>query len=311
MPNAAEETPMVTPVEYAERYRNVSVQAGGQTRNVRVEIYRIGKPDAEQGSLWSKLKDHFAVNKKKDPNFRLRLNVNGVEQEFASADPLLRRVVNPFWGKGSPEDCQIALEVAVLTGRTGIDRVQDYANKHIGLDCNGFVGNYIWHVHQGHAWDTWPAKDDEDKEPYPSANIASIMNWTKKAGREITAISDMHAGKMYVMALVGDDHKVVPGGPSGPSGHIVITEPGKFMERSFVHDTMGFYDLRMAKKDAYGHPAFYVVESTGPEMQVGLRDSWYAMRPLKKANGDEVPAVFSVFRGVKGKAMKVRIAELP
>lgn len=302
---------MVTPVEYAERYRSIPVQAAGQTRNTRVEIYRIGKPDAEQGTLWGKVKDHFTVNKKKDANYRLRLRVNAAEEEFASADELLRRVVNPFWGKGSPEDCQIALELAVITARTGIDGVQDYANKHIGLDCNGFVGNYIWHVHQGHAWNTWPAKADEDKEPYPSASIASIMSWAKKAGREITAVSDMLAGKMYVMGLVDDYNKVIPGGPNGPSGHIVITEPNRFMERSFVHDTMGFYDLRWAKKDAYGHPAFYVVESTGPEMQVGLKDSWYAIRPLKKANGDEVPAVFSVFRGAKGKAMKVRIAELP
>src|SRR5688500_4815938 len=178
---------MVTPLEYAERYRSTPVTANGQTRNVRVEIYRIGAPDAEQGSLWQKVKEHFVANKKKDANYRLRLQVNGTEQEFTSHDQLLRRVVNPYYGKGSPEDCQITLELAVLLGRTSIDRVQDYANKHIGLDCNGFVGNYIWHVHQGHGWDTWPAGDAANTEAYPSADIAQIMNWTKKNGREITA----------------------------------------------------------------------------------------------------------------------------
>jgi hypothetical protein len=303
---------MVTPLEYAERYRSISVHANGQTRDkIRVEIYRIGKPDDEQGVLWQKLKDHFAGNKKKDPNYRLRLRVNGADEEFASTDQLLRRVVSPYYGKGSPEDCQITLELAVLLGRTSIDNVQAYAIKHIGLDCNGFVGNYIWHVHQGHAWNTWPEASETDKQPYPSANIASIMNWTKTAGREITAISEMRPAKMYVAALVDDNHRIIPGGPSGPSGHIVITEPNKFMAQSFVFNSLGGYDLGMARKDAYGHPAYYVVESTGPEHQVGLRDSWYAFRPVKDSKNREVPAVFSVFRGSKGQAMKVRVAELP
>ena len=303
---------MVTPLEYAEHYRNISVHANGQTRDkVRVEIYRIGKPDAEQGTLWQKLKEHFALNKKKDPNYRLRLRVGAADEEFLSADQLLRRVVNPYWGKGSPEDCQITLEVAVLLGRTSLDRAKDYANSHLGLDCNGFVGNYIWHVHQGHAWNTWPEGADEQKQPYPSANIASIMDWAKTAGREITDISEMRPAKMYVLAMVGTNHRVIPGGPGGPHGHIVITEPNRFMERSFVHDSLGFYDLGLAKKDAYGHPAYYAIESTGPEHQVGLRDSWYAFRPLKDTKGNEIPAVFNVLRGSKGQALKVRIAELP
>lgn len=305
---------MVTPLDYAERYRSLSVHVNGQSRDkIRVEIYRIGKPDPEQGALWQKLKDHFASNKKKNANYRLRLRVNGMDEEFSSHEPLLRRVVSPYYGKGSPEDCQITLELAVLLGRTSLDNVQAYANKYIGLDCNGFVGNYIWRVHQNNGWNSWPQGTDAEvaKQPYPSANIAAIMNWTKTAGREITAISEMRAAKMYVLALVDANHRIVPGGPAGPYGHIMITEPNKFMAQSFVFNSLGGYDLGLARKDAYGHPAYYTVESTGPEMEIGLRDSWYAFRPVKDGKDREVPGVFSVFRGSKGQAMKVRIAELP
>lgn len=303
---------MVTPLEYAERYRSISVSANGQTRDkIRVEIYRIGKPDAEQGTLWQKLKEHFTLNKKKDANYQLSLLVNGTQQKFASYQELLRRVVSPYYGKGSPEDCQITLELAVLLGRTSIDRVQDYANKHIGLDCNGFVGNYLWHEHQHHPWNTWPEGDDAHGQPYPSANIASILEWTKKAGREITSIADMRAAKSYVLALVDGHHRVIPGGPNSPSGHIVITEPNKFMGQSFVFNSLGGYDLGWARKDAYGHPAYYAVESTGPEMHVGLRESWYAFRSVQDAHHHDIPGVFNVFRGSKGSAMKVRVAELP
>ena len=39
----------MTPSQYAERYRNLSIHANGQVRNsVRAEIYRIGKPDPER-----------------------------------------------------------------------------------------------------------------------------------------------------------------------------------------------------------------------------------------------------------------------
>jgi hypothetical protein len=300
----------MTPSEYAERYRTLSIHSNGQVRNnVRVEIYRIGKPDPEQSSLWQKVKDHFRKAKQKDPAYKLHLRVNSADEEFSSHTELLRRVVNPYWGKGSPEDCQITLELAVLLGETTIERVQDYANKHIGLDCNGFVGNYIWHVHQGNPWNSWPT--DDSVQPGPSMNIASLLDWTKNKGAEIKSVSEMTSNRSYVLAMVNANLKVIPGGPNSPSGHICITEPNKFMPQSFVFNSMGFYDLNMAKKNAYGHPAYWTIESTGPENQVGLRESWYAFRPAKNGKGGDIPGVFDLFRGSKGQSLKFRVAALP
>jgi hypothetical protein len=74
---------------------------------------------------------------------------------------------------------------------------------------------------------------------------------------------------------------------------------------------MGFYDLGMAQKNAYGHPALWAVESTGPEMLVGLQESWYAIREFKGRDGKPVPGVFDVYRGNKASAWKCRIVPVP
>jgi hypothetical protein len=293
---------MPTPVEYAERYRNVPVVVDGQRRSVRVETYRKGKPDTEQGSLWHDLKQHFAQKKKTDASYRLRVRVESTDIDFSSPDDMMRRVVNPFWGKGSPEDCQVTLEVAVMLGRTSIDAVQRYADSHIGLDCNGFVGNYIWHIHQQNAWNTWPG----DAEPGPSMNIESLLSWVKRNGREITTISEMSSSKMYMLAEVDDSTlRVIPGG-GGRDGHCVITEPQRFMQHSFVVDSFAGLDLRAAERGAYDNPAYWAVESTG---RLGLRESWYAFQAVQRRSVD-VPGVFQVFRGSKGTSMRVRVAEL-
>lgn len=303
----------MSPVEYAERYRNLSIHANGQTQNnVRVEIYRIGKPDDEQGKLWQELKEHFRTAKKKDPNYAITLIVNGSQERFDSSDKLLRHVVNPFWGKGSPEDCQISLSLAVLLGRTTMARVQTYAKDHVGLDCNGFVGNYLWREKLQNAWSLHPGKEEV---PAPSANIATIVKWaadkSKENGVVVEKVEDLDSERMYLMAMVDGNLNVIPGGPNSKSGHIVITQPKRYMAQSFVWDSMGFLDMGMAKKDAYGHPAYWAVESTGPEMRVGLRESWYAIRVLRDKKKVPIPGIFDVYRGSKATSLNFRIVPVP
>jgi len=52
-----------------------------------------------------------------------------------------------FVGKGSPEACQAVLQLANHWGLA--PDVQTYTNSALGLECNGFVGNYLWHAQQG------------------------------------------------------------------------------------------------------------------------------------------------------------------
>jgi len=67
----------------------------------------------------------------------------------------------------------------------------------------------------------------------------------------------------------------------------------------------------MAKKDAYGHPAYWAVESTGPEMRVGLRESWYAIRVLRDKKKVPIPGIFDVYRGSKAAALNFKIVPVP
>jgi hypothetical protein len=61
---------MLRPVEYAKRYWNLEVllSAGGSVR-VHVDRYHIGEPDAAQGRLWSRLKEHFKREQHKNPAY--------------------------------------------------------------------------------------------------------------------------------------------------------------------------------------------------------------------------------------------------
>ena len=69
----------------------------------------------------------------------------------------LDRATQVFYGKGTPDDVAIALRVVDWVARkqpdhpalakfksvlSGDDRVAEVCKKYIGVDCNGFIGNY-------------------------------------------------------------------------------------------------------------------------------------------------------------------------
>jgi hypothetical protein len=213
---------------------------------------------------------------------------------------MLHRAVNPFWGKGSPEDCQIVLQLAVKLGRATKLNLQSYCDKYLGLDCNGFVGNYLLRAFNGaNDWRSDPGKDAVG----PSSLIDSIM---RNTGIKVDTVEQMRPGGMYMLAEVDSGNKIMPGGPGNPPGHIVITEPGRYMAQSYVFDSFGGLDLEMVRQDAYGHPAFWGVEATGGQ---GLVQSWYVIKPLVHGKTN-VPGVFRVFRGSKGRNLNFRIRSL-
>jgi hypothetical protein len=291
---------MPTAVEYAERYLQLTVPFDDGSVTVRVDRYHIGSPDAEQGKLWQDLKDHFRKEQGKNAAYRLKLRVNAEFPEFSSANEMLHRAVNPFWGKGSPEDCQIVLQLAVLFGRATKANLQSYCDDHLGLDCNGFVGNYLFRAFNGaNDWRSDPAENAIG----PSALIDMIM---RNSGVAVATVEEMRSSRMYMLAEVDSANKIMPGGPGNPPGHIVVTEPGRYMAQSFVFDSFGGLDLEMARQDAYGHPAYWGVEATGGQ---GLIQSWYVIKPLIQGTKN-VPGVFRVFRGSKGRNLNFRIRAL-
>jgi hypothetical protein len=160
-----------------------------------------------------------------------------------------------FVGKGSPEACQVVLQLANHWGLAP-DGVQAYANSALGLDCNGFVGNYLWHVQQRKAWTSLAS----DHELGPDSPIRTGF-FDRYKHRLLDRWESLNTAKMYIMMEVDkDDGVVINGGTAANAGHIVITEPNSSQDRPG----------KGGKKSV----AVGVVESTASHSP-GLWESWY------------------------------------
>ena len=284
---------MITPAEYADQYRNMKVGLDGGVVNVTIERYHIGDPDAEKDQLIQAIKEHYRDQFKKVPGFGIDLIVNGMKVTMRDLEALKMHVAAPFSGKGSPEECQLAAQLAVMMKRTSKEQLPRYCEKHLGLDCNGFVGNYIFHIRDESPWQLI-ARNNVDIGP------SSSMNQFLPIGMAVSDTKTVNPAYMHLFIEVDAHYRIIPGGKAG-AGHIAISEPNKYNPHSFVSNSFGGLDLGYARKGAYGHPALWAVESTGPQGAVGLKESWYALKgPITGTKARPVPpGIFEVFRGSK------------
>ena len=141
------------PSDLLDEYRNIGVSSDGASATVRVTKYRNASHSADEGGTKDSelVKDGFgSVSKWK------------IVHEAGGAGHL----VDVFTGKGSPEDIATVLGLVLkykddfikqYKGDKGpqgacarlLEQNQDtqgllqaFCDAHVGLDCNGFVGNY-------------------------------------------------------------------------------------------------------------------------------------------------------------------------
>jgi hypothetical protein len=276
----------MTPSKYKARYWDMSVYTQwGATTPVSVNQYRLNAPGI--GNVNHKMMDAFMQHWRKgiDPKLDIRVDTGAeivrVSQETLKAWGGFIRYA--FLGKASPELHQVVLQLAVYWGLASYDSLQKYADDALGLDCNGFVGNYCWHVKHNHAWTELGYRKGElgaDTliDQYLQPNI--VKRW-----------QDIDVAKTYVLALVDGSGNVIPGG--GTVGHVMITEPNRSIPIA--------YPKPSTRPD---NSALWVVESTAAH-RPGLVESWYHTNNL-------VGPVFSVNRNAMSRAqqMPVKIAEL-
>lgn len=299
------------PSEYAARYLPIKVPGKAEIYPIQVDRYHIGNPTPVQYQFWSAVGDYYTRNLKGNKYAFLEVVVNGMTMLFSSREHIRQALINPFWGKGSPEDCQIVLQLAVKLGLVQDGALQDWANRNIGLDCNGFVGNYLFHEVMGRDWST--AANDE-KEPGPKATIDVIFDWVlRRGGKAITDISAIDPSVSHVVVRVDDYGKIIPGGPAGLAagyvGHIAVTEPGQIMHQSFVSDSMGGLDLASAQRGLYGKTALRNYESAGEArdgIKWGLHPNWMVFQNPVKGQ----PGVFEVQRDRIAKLDRIRLAPI-
>jgi hypothetical protein len=299
----------MTPKEYLARYRALPVyiyseeQAkaavgeqlppGGKWQTVDVHGYRLGlKPEGDaKGDFVRKVKPHID-NKKESITVWVKNAQNTVEAKtYKSKSELWENAVDSFYGKGSPEEVQVTLQLAVRYGLIKAEALQQYCdNGNIGLDCNGFVGNFLRHVKLGLPWHSDPGKKQARSEAHASAQIAQLLN-----SKMTTPVNDMedivaHKDSSFIFAMCDKNGKVKdrfprPGKKDGV-GHIMISNPRSLLLVYWA--VQPWYKIT-------------VLEATGG---IGLAESEYNFLE------DRDKGVFNVHRGSKHQNMTVRISRI-
>lgn len=260
----------MTPMEYEARYKTLPVEFIA-TDNAPVTLsitkYRLGGTNGEGRALVNAARDYLARQQKQSSDFTLALIVNGQPATFGMWHVLEPHIRRPFSGKGSPEDCQIVAQMAVLLNRTSAANLQTYCDNNIGLDCNGFVGNFLWHGRANKNWMDLLGERDLGPE-------MSIDGFFDK-GRPIGGLDKIQPGELNIFGLVSSTtFRIIPvaiWNPNGTlkeAGHIVATEPGWFTQCVTANGTPPFLGL-------------YGVESTGTTkagIAVGLTDAWCTIK---------------------------------
>lgn len=285
----------MTPLEYLMRYYNLEVpveNAGGVTQwlKVKVACYRIGEDDRKSRETFlDKLRPH--INEKGETIKVKVMSVYGEEEKvFKSKAEIAPFVAAPFYGKGTPEDVQIVLQLAVRYGLIGKTQgeIQAYCDDkdndmgRIGLDCSGFVGNFLRHSIGGMMWDQKPAKGEGS---WNNSGVPSLM---KNVGTRIKTFEELLFHKVYILGLVNKDGKIINRPEKGKVGHVMISQPLTRMEKP-VFIKGNFLGLR---------PSLQVLESTGKK---GLVESRYDVLEVDKKG------IFTVWRGSKQEEMRVQI----
>jgi hypothetical protein len=163
-------------------------------------------------------------------------------------------------GKGSPEEIAAALYLVskykLYDKKFASDPaagVWDYSDRYIGLDCNGFVGNYLSRGRPEKAWDA----DPPGTAYLANTDIANIISRTC-AQRPVATADEIVPVNTYVMAMTDANGRVIARfGPNGSVGHIFITLPGYRAEAIYPFDGKFPYEKR-AKV-----PTLQAAESTG------------------------------------------------
>ncbi len=265
----------MTPTQYKARYEKLVVPlANGGATTIRLNQYRLRSLNyneaaanaflnrLDRGGVDIELRvdsgpevfriAHRLSDGSTTVNQMTRSGPGPVDTAVLKNVRLIARYV--FAGKGSPEHCQIVLQL-VDHWKLAPLGLQAYADSALGLDCNGFVGNYLWHVRRGRPWTDQGLDVNEGPDsliPQYFIGKTAIAHW-----------EDMKPGRSYILGRVSSLGAIIEGGGSAANaGHIAITEPGRFRT-----------------PDASRPPGIYVVESTAAHTP-GLWESWYSLKGM-------------------------------
>ncbi len=129
---------MPTPVEFMQRYRNIRVNAvvdDPVTRTSRIGVHVV------------QLRKYFMMNWTEGTEQRSDYGAvtgGGAGSQWYQQNR--QRIMTAAMGKGRPGDYALAMEWAVRSGKVpNVNQVtlQNYFDEHLGIDCSGFVTNFL------------------------------------------------------------------------------------------------------------------------------------------------------------------------
>ena len=197
------------------------VMPGWQT--LIVDDYRLSSSEWAAG-FWTEISKRIGkstITTKVRPLF-----ADADEERGYTAAQLQQHFHNPFVGKGSPEDVQIALQLLYRYHRAKFTPSEMVALNFVGLDCNGFVGNYIQRVVKGsnQQWSTF----DANKDPGPTTVISGLIE--NSGLLPVKSLADLKSEGTYVCGMCLDNGSIVDPPRDQVKGHeiyghCVLTEP--------------------------------------------------------------------------------------
>lgn len=296
---------MMSPFDYAQLYWNLPVPIINEAGEItKWELFRVNKyrladrlPDEEEAydadttAYLNEFERNFNPFPDKDVN-EITLytknadgNINTQIYTRAEKKKLLGIAKRAIWGKGTPEQCQITLQLAYRFGiADSVEKLQKYcADGKVGLDCNGFVGTYMRDV---------LGKNVDHNTP---------INVLIANGRPVNSFDEMNNQHLYIFGMVSGSGEVIGRVVNGKHGHIMITTFSPFA------DTVGvIFNGTNHTNPSKTYKRVKVVESTGG---AGFVESDYLLIEEEKKNGVNT-GVFKVHRGSKNSFIRVRISRV-
>lgn len=288
----------MTPLEFARKYYELDVflypqevSGSGSSpsyvpptgwQRLRADNYRLGASNWRDTFWRQDIAPHFS----QPVNVTVKSIWGQTEEvEFRTAAQAQPHFNAPFVGKGSPEQVQIAIQLVYRFRKVTTPVEQFVKLDFVGLDCNGFVGNYYQKVVQEQDWKT----ADVNKDPGPT----TLMDDLLALGDEVMDAQDLQADSTYILVWCDNDGNIKnpQRGVLNSFGHVMITEPNTL-------------------SGPPGKQTIHVVEATASGKRK-LRDLDYTIKAARPVVVKERrAAVFSVERGSPSDLMSVRISRL-
>ncbi|HKV78250.1 MAG TPA: hypothetical protein VJP02_08935 [Candidatus Sulfotelmatobacter sp.] len=215
--------PKIPPSAYVNWYKSIDVwTSAGPVKEASVTRYLCNLP--QYGGLGDSLSFWQSI-----------IQAGRAKQVTWSSDKIYG-ATQCFYGKGSPDDVAYALRIVEDVAAAALDhpalkpfrsilededdRLADVCTKYIGVDCNGFVGNY--------GKENALPKADRNLLPSLWKNVGPIDEWRSSVddikeldvliwphGSHIAIIDSMDHGQFTICQSTGG------GGPQTSTGHTI------------------------------------------------------------------------------------------